>query len=76
MFAIACAQSAAKHPVYEELIAATRSLIDQCCQEPAESDHNSLYTDEEIDDYHFDDSPSENCNDETWARHWHYRYAD
>ena len=67
MFAIACVQSAAKHPVYEELIAAaTRSSIDHCCQEPAESDHDSLYTDEEIDDYQFDDSPiySENCNDE------------
>lgn len=62
--AVVCVQSTAKHPVYEELTSAKGSLIDKCFEEPAESDQDSLHTDEEIDDFLFDDPTGENCNDE------------
>ena len=55
-------QSTAKH--YEEPNPATGLLIDHCFEEPAESDHDSLNTDEELDELAFDDTPGENCNNE------------
>lgn len=51
MVAVVCVQSTAKHPVYEELTPAKGSLIDKCSEEPAESDQDSLHTDEEIDNF-------------------------
>ena len=69
---IVCVQSTPKHSVYEELtpiFSSAESLVDhgQCCEEPAECDQDPLYTDEEIDDYHFSDSLSESGNDEMIA---------
>ena len=42
-------------------------VVDQYCDEPSESDRDTISTDEEIDDYHFSDYPSENSNDEMLA---------
>ena len=39
-------------------------LIDSCFEEPVESDHDSLNTDEELDELAFDSTPVENCNNE------------
>ena len=39
-------------------------LIDPCFKEPAESDHDSLNTDEELDELVFDNTRVENCNNE------------
>ena len=55
-------QPSVKH--YEEPDPATGSLIDPCFEEPAESDHDSLNTDEELDELAFDSTPVENCNNE------------
>ena len=48
-------QPTAKH--YEEPYPTTGLLIDPCFEEPAESDHDSLNTDEELDELVFDNTP-------------------
>ena len=64
-------QSTPKHPAYEEpisTITATESLVDLRCEEAgeslAESDKDSVYTDEGTDERHFCDFSSEDDNDE------------